>query len=78
MSKLSGHGQSVAKAISWRVLGSIDTFGLGFLITGNVAAASAIASTEVFTKFVLYYLHERAWISLPALIRSRVGAARNV
>lgn len=55
------HSRSLAKAISWRVLGSIDTFLLSWLFTSSVKAAGAIATTEVLTKMVLYYLHERAW-----------------
>lgn len=59
-----GHGRSFAKAVSWRVLGSIDTFVLSWLFTGNPKAAGAIASTEVITKIGLYYFHERAWSSI--------------
>lgn len=59
------HSRSLSKAISWRILGSIDTFILSWFFTSDVRAAGAIASTEVLTKMVLYYLHERAW--------SRVG-----
>ena len=53
--------RSVAKTISWRVLGSIDTMVLGYIFTGSVAIAGSIASAEVITKIVLYYLHERGW-----------------
>ena len=55
------HSRSLIKAITWRVLGSIDTFLLSWFFTGNAKAAGAIASTEVITKMILYYLHERAW-----------------
>ncbi|OGS50611.1 MAG: hypothetical protein A3J40_11735 [Erythrobacter sp. RIFCSPHIGHO2_12_FULL_63_10] len=55
------HSRSLAKAASWRALGSIDTFLLSWLFTSNVKAAGAIATTEVLTKIVLYYFHERAW-----------------
>ncbi len=55
------HRRSVAKAISWRVTGSVDTFVLSWLISGNLALAGGIATTEVITKSVLYYVHERAW-----------------
>lgn len=58
------HSRSFAKALSWRVLGSIDTFLLSWLFTGSPKAAGAIATTEVLTKMVLYYLHERAWSSI--------------
>jgi uncharacterized membrane protein len=53
--------RSVVKSISWRVLGSIDTFVIGYLITGNATWAGSIAGLEVLTKMVLYYLHERVW-----------------
>lgn len=54
-------GRSIAKAISWRITGSIDTFTLSFLITGNFFYASTISITEVVTKVFLYYFHERIW-----------------
>jgi len=57
------HSRSLAKAISWRLLGSMDTFMLSWLFTRNAMAAGAIASTEVITKIVLFYFHERAWSS---------------
>ena len=56
--------RSLTKAISWRVLGSIDTFLLSYFFTSNVKAAGAIASTEVLTKIFLYYFHERAWAQI--------------
>jgi uncharacterized membrane protein len=55
------HSRSLTKAISWRVIGSVDTFLLSWFFTSSVGAAGAIATTEVLTKMVLYYLHERAW-----------------
>ena len=57
----NARSRSLAKAVSWRVVGSLDTFGLGFLITGHAGHAASIAAAEVFTKIGLYYLHERAW-----------------
>jgi uncharacterized membrane protein len=53
--------RSLAKAVSWRTLGTIDTFVLSWLITGEVKLAAAIGGTEVFTKMFLYWIHERAW-----------------
>ncbi|MEQ5788486.1 DUF2061 domain-containing protein [Erythrobacter sp. NFXS35] len=58
------HSRSLAKAFSWRILGSIDTFLLSWLFTRSAKAAGAIAFTEVLTKMVLYYFHERAWSSV--------------
>jgi uncharacterized membrane protein len=55
------HPRSLAKALSWRALGSIDTFVLSLIVTGNFIFAGSIASFEVITKTILYYLHERGW-----------------
>lgn len=58
---VESHPRSFVKAVTWRTLGSIDTFILSLLYTGNTAAAGAIAGTEVFTKIFLFYFHERIW-----------------
>jgi uncharacterized membrane protein len=55
------HHRSVVKAISWRAVGTIDTILISFLITGSVKLAFSIGGIEIFTKMLLYYLHERAW-----------------
>lgn len=53
--------RSALKAFTWRVIGTADTFVISFLITKEPVTAGAIASFEVITKTVLYYLHERGW-----------------
>lgn len=53
--------RSLAKAVSWRITGSIDTFIISWIITGQALIASGIAFTELLTKVVLYWLHERVW-----------------
>lgn len=58
------HYRSIIKAVSWRTVGTIDTMVIAFFITGNWIWALSIGSIEVFTKMVLYYLHERAWNSI--------------
>lgn len=58
------HPRSLVKAISWRTLGSIDTFVLGLIFTSSIQTAGSIALTEVFTKILLYYGHERAWAAI--------------
>jgi uncharacterized membrane protein len=59
------HPRSLIKAVSWRMVGSIDTFILSFFFTHKISAAASIASTEVLTKILLYYFHERAWAVMP-------------
>jgi len=58
------HLRSIIKAVSWRVLGTIDTFVISFFITGELILASSIASIEVLTKICLYWFHERAWTQI--------------
>ena len=53
--------RSLAKAVSWRVTGTIDTFIISWLITGEPLLASGIALTEIMTKVFLFWLHERVW-----------------
>ena len=59
------HSRSFLKAISWRILGSIDTFVISFFVTGKLTFALSIASVETFTKIALYYFHERIWAVIP-------------
>jgi uncharacterized membrane protein len=51
----------IAKTITWRVVGTIDTIFLGWIITGNIKFGVAIGGVEVITKILLYYFHERVW-----------------
>jgi uncharacterized membrane protein len=51
----------VAKTISWRTLGTLDTMIISYFVTGNLVMAASIGSIEVITKMILYYFHERAW-----------------
>jgi len=53
--------RSLAKAVSWRVTGTIDTFIISWAITGQVLLASGIAFTEIMTKIFLFWAHERVW-----------------
>ncbi len=54
-------GKSLAKAISWRIVGTLDTVLISWLLTGTLTLALSIGSIELFTKFFLYYAHERLW-----------------
>jgi uncharacterized membrane protein len=45
----------VAKTITWRIVGTIDTMVLGWLISGNPMTGVKIGGMEVITKMVLYF-----------------------
>ncbi len=54
--------RSLIKGITWRLVGTADTIMLSYLITGDVRTALKIGVLEIFTKTILYFLHERAWL----------------
>lgn len=51
----------IAKTVSWRIIGTLDTFILSWIITGNIKVGLTIGGVEVVSKMILYFLHERAW-----------------
>lgn len=57
--------RSLAKTVTWRLTGTLDTLILSWVITGSTTVAGAIALSEVGTKMLLYFLHERAWARVP-------------
>jgi uncharacterized membrane protein len=62
--KSVSHIRSLVKGITWRTIGTIDTTVLAFLITGNFVNAIKIGLSEIVTKVILYYFHERLWSSI--------------
>ena len=63
--------RSILKAVSWRIVGTLDIMALGWLITGSPLVGLKIGALELITKFVLYYIHERIWL------RSKFGTKDN-
>lgn len=59
--KWSSRRRHIAKTISWRILGTMDTMLLAWIITGNPVTGFKIGLAEIITKMILYYLHERTW-----------------
>ena len=54
-------GRSLAKTVSWRVIGTLDTILISWLITGAWTFALSIGGIELITKMILYFFHERVW-----------------
>ena len=58
--------ETLYKTISWRIVATSMTFVIsGAILNAYDEVALYIALTEMFTKFGLYYLHERLWLKLP-------------
>jgi sulfate adenylyltransferase large subunit len=69
--------RSAAKAFTWRMTGSLDTFLLAALISKNLHIAAGVALAEVLTKTALYYVHERAWTLIRWGRRSDLPSRQN-
>lgn len=55
------HARSVAKAVTWRVLGTITTSALVFIFTRRIALSLTVGAVEFVSKIGIFWLHERAW-----------------
>ena len=55
------HTRSILKGISWRIIATLTTISIAFLITGKLDFALEIGGIEVVAKIALYYFHERLW-----------------
>ena len=70
----------IAKAITWRIIGTIDTWLISYILVYYIGdtpekateAASYIAGLELITKTILYYFHERTWSRLSFGLTPRV------
>jgi|GEM_PF-998985 uncharacterized membrane protein len=61
MTTSASHLESLLKAVSWRILGSLTTGGLVYGFTGNWTAALSVGGIEAVGKIFLFYCHERLW-----------------
>ena len=55
------HLRSLAKAFSWRIVATLTTGTIAYLITGRLDTAALIGGIEFVVKFFIYYAHERVW-----------------
>lgn len=56
------HYRSIIKGICWRIVGTLDTITIATFITHDFSQALKIGGTELITKIIFYYFHERAWL----------------
>ncbi|BAO76180.1 conserved hypothetical protein [Winogradskyella sp. PG-2] len=57
----SSNRRHILKTFSWRGIGTLDTVILSWIITGNPLTGLKIGGSEVITKMILYYGHEKVW-----------------
>ncbi|SDQ14454.1 DUF2061 domain-containing protein [Flagellimonas zhangzhouensis] len=64
MTQKVSYKRHLAKTITWRLVGTMDTILLSWAITGNPFTGLKIGFAEVVTKMTLYYFHERVWLKI--------------
>jgi uncharacterized membrane protein len=63
----------IAKTITWRIVGTLDTIVLAWIITGNPIIGIKIGGVEIMSKMILYYAHERVWYKSKYGIKNNYG-----
>jgi uncharacterized membrane protein len=58
---MESNTRSIAKAISYRILGSVSTALIVFMFSRDAAVSLGVGAADMVTKIALYYLHERLW-----------------
>lgn len=53
----------IAKTVTWRVIGTLDTLLLSWFISGDMSVGIKVGGLELVTKMILYYFHERVWFN---------------
>jgi adenylylsulfate kinase len=62
--KSESHTRSIVKALSWRFIGTLETFLISWVITGQVGTAGGIAGIQAVLSTLLYWYHERLWLKI--------------
>jgi uncharacterized membrane protein len=53
--------RSFIKALSYRILGTLSSVVVAYVITKNASLSITIAFWETIVKIFIYYAHERGW-----------------
>jgi uncharacterized membrane protein len=51
----------IAKTVSYRIMGSLTTVGISYVLTKNIEISSLLGFSEIMIKPVIYFFHERLW-----------------
>jgi uncharacterized membrane protein len=58
---MENHKRTIAKTASWRVLATLITTFVAWMLTGELRFAATVGALDTVAKLVMYYVHERAW-----------------
>lgn len=69
--RLKLNKRHIAKTITWRVVGTLDTLVISWVVSGALETGVKIGLSELVTKMILYYAHERFWFSIKKLKKNK-------
>jgi len=58
---VESHTRSIVKTITWRLIATLVTMSVAWIILGRVTHAVEIGLLDTLIKLGAYYGHERAW-----------------
>jgi len=58
---MESHGRSIVKAVTWRAGGTVVTFIVAWLLTGETTLSVGIGLLDSAVKIGAFYAHERFW-----------------
>jgi uncharacterized membrane protein len=53
--------KTIAKALTWRLIGTAEIFAISFWTTGHLATAGHTAGIAAVSSVLMYVAHELAW-----------------
>jgi uncharacterized membrane protein len=62
---MDSQSRSLAKAVSYRVLGSAVTALIVLLFSGSLKVSLGVGALDMLSKIALYFVHERLWNHIP-------------
>jgi uncharacterized membrane protein len=62
---MESNTRSIAKAVSYRILGSLGTALIVYVFSGNAKISMGVGALDAVLKMALYYVHERLWNHIP-------------
>ena len=74
---MESHLRSLIKAFSWRILGSLITMIISYVVTNQILFSFYIGFFDFSSKIIFYYLHERIWNNLSFGLLEEQVIARN-
>jgi len=58
---MESHLRSIVKAVTWRTGGTIVTFTVAWVLTGELSVSIGIGLFDAVVKIAAFYVHERIW-----------------